>query len=299
MAFPDKEAIGEGHDQAMEDTTKQQEEDPICAIEAKLAEWLAIEARVQSALAEVPHLITLDVGGTLFKVPKETLLQEEGSYFHALLGSGHWKPDTTNGAYYLNLHGGTFDRVLTFLRTRRLWTEGLNLYDRAQLRASMSYLYLSAPSLAWDADKCAPQIVLSAENATASKSSPGKWVSVLGNTPVSSFRLHLIELGTGTYVGLCPRANFDVGGNGQGYYIRLPNGVKSTLGTLKTQTTKYSDEAFETGDIVAVRLSDAGNVHFEKNGRDLGAAFTVEDPSVDLYPVVVMYKNDVVKFVPL
>ncbi|KAF0695569.1 Aste57867_13609 [Aphanomyces stellatus] len=61
--------------------------------ETKQAEWQELEARVQANLANAPHLITLDVGGTIFRMSKETQLAVDGSYFHAMLGSGHWKPD--------------------------------------------------------------------------------------------------------------------------------------------------------------------------------------------------------------
>jgi hypothetical protein len=38
-------------------------------------------------------MITLNVSGALFRAPKSTLLKAEGSYFHAMLGSGYWLPN--------------------------------------------------------------------------------------------------------------------------------------------------------------------------------------------------------------
>ncbi|KAF0701332.1 Aste57867_8183 [Aphanomyces stellatus] len=41
-----------------------------------------------SHVAQVPHLVTLNVSGMLYTTTKETLLSVEGSYFLAMLGSG-------------------------------------------------------------------------------------------------------------------------------------------------------------------------------------------------------------------
>ncbi|KAF0720018.1 Aste57867_626 [Aphanomyces stellatus] len=98
--------------------------------QAKQLAWYELEGRVESALATASKLITLDVGGVLFKVPKETLLCVEGSYFLAMLGSGHWHPDTPHDAFFLDLHAGKFNRVLTFLRTGTLWLSDLSEHDQ-------------------------------------------------------------------------------------------------------------------------------------------------------------------------
>ncbi|RHY43676.1 hypothetical protein DYB30_014157 [Aphanomyces astaci] len=67
-------------------------------MEAKMAEWAELERRIQENLANPPNIVTLDVGGTIFKTSKANLLRVEGSYFHALLGSGQWKPDSPGDA---------------------------------------------------------------------------------------------------------------------------------------------------------------------------------------------------------
>ncbi|KAF0711933.1 Aste57867_4955 [Aphanomyces stellatus] len=116
----------------------------VSELKTKEAHWLELERRDQVNLVDVPKLVTLNVGGSLFTTSKETLLRVEGSNFHAMLGSGHWKPDVGN-AYFLDLHAPTFYRVLTFLRTGKPWLDGLNTYE--ELRTSMEYLHLTSPSL--------------------------------------------------------------------------------------------------------------------------------------------------------
>ncbi|KAF0694064.1 Aste57867_15034 [Aphanomyces stellatus] len=261
------------------------------AIAAKQAEWRELEGRVQSALASIPTLVTLDVGGVLFKVPKETLLSVEGSYFHALLGSGFWTPDAPNEAYFVDVHAGTFDRVLVFLRTGTLWLDGLSHFDTHQLRTSMAYLNLTAAvSLAWDPTMCSTEIVLSRGNATATKPTNGAWNYVLGNVTATSFRLRVDTTnGQSIAVGFCRRDLFAPDRLPvSGYYLNLSNGHKFEVPS--GSGAQYCGTGFGVGDVVTARISDAGSIHFAKNDQDLGVAFQdVEDTwSTELYPVVAM-----------
>ncbi|KAJ1502050.1 hypothetical protein HMI54_009380 [Coelomomyces lativittatus] len=49
---------------------------------------------VQATLANASEIIKLNVGGKHFETHKSTLTAIEGTYFHALLSSGRWKPST-------------------------------------------------------------------------------------------------------------------------------------------------------------------------------------------------------------
>ncbi|KAF0695571.1 Aste57867_13611 [Aphanomyces stellatus] len=259
--------------------------------ETKQAEWQDLVTRVRATLANAPHLITLDVSGTTFRASKETLLAVDGSYFHAMLGSGHWKPDAGN-AYFLDLHGPTFDRVLIFLKTGKLWLDGLNKCDKAQLLASMEYLKLfggdNPPSLEWDALACSRYIKLDPSKKTATKTSNGTWSCVLGALTVTSFQLRLDKIGTLCYVGLQPSTQFRADErDSKGYYIHTNSG---NIGTAMGISSKaYASVRFVSGDIITVQVTSENKIHFEKNGQDLGAAFTVTDPAEELYPVVCMY----------
>ncbi|KAF0711992.1 hypothetical protein AaE_012163, partial [Aphanomyces astaci] len=62
-----------------------------------VATWAELEDRVRHNLHNQPNIITLNVGGTTFQTSKDTLLRGEGTYFHALLGSGQWKPEGGEG----------------------------------------------------------------------------------------------------------------------------------------------------------------------------------------------------------
>ncbi|KAH9184808.1 hypothetical protein AeNC1_013215 [Aphanomyces euteiches] len=110
-----------------------------------MAEWSELEHRIAENIANAPNMITLDVGGTLFKTSKDTLLRFEGGYFHALLGSGKWKPDSSNGAYTLDLNGGIpIQRVMDYLRSGQLSFSGLNDWEVQQTRSILDYLKISS-----------------------------------------------------------------------------------------------------------------------------------------------------------
>ncbi|KAF0690118.1 Aste57867_18512 [Aphanomyces stellatus] len=75
----------------------------------KMAQWKELECLVQSNLAYIPNVVTLDVGWMPFRTTKATLLRVEDTYFTTLLGSGHWKLDV-HGSYFLDLDPAYFHR---------------------------------------------------------------------------------------------------------------------------------------------------------------------------------------------
>ncbi|RHY24293.1 hypothetical protein DYB34_008668 [Aphanomyces astaci] len=110
-------------------------------LETKLAAWNKLERRVEENLALVPDIVTLNVGGTTFQTGKGTLLRVDGSYFHALLGSGLWAP-TQEGAYFLDLDPVVFRHVLLFLHTGDVSMVGLTFVERTVFKSMMKSLNL-------------------------------------------------------------------------------------------------------------------------------------------------------------
>ncbi|KAF0711936.1 Aste57867_4958 [Aphanomyces stellatus] len=270
-------------------------------LEAKEAHWLELERRVQANLADAPKMVTLNVGGSLFTTSKETLLRVEGSYFHAMLGSGHWKPDYGN-AYFLDLHDPMFDRVLTFLCTNKLWLDGLTKFEETELRTSMKYLQLACPfALSWNISACSHRTDLSngMQTATRTKLNRSYIGSVSGTEPVTSFDVCLDEIGLNHYVVLSARSSYPPVGNGcnHGFFVRVYDGYKSSH--VISDDQPCFDFVFAHGDIVTVRVANGNEVHFDKNGEDLGIAFKVADPTVvPLNPVVIMYNPGSVTLIP-
>ncbi|KAF0683742.1 Aste57867_24227 [Aphanomyces stellatus] len=122
---------------------------------------------------------------------------------------------------------------------------------------------------------------------TATKSSHGSWSSVIGAEPVTSFDIRLDQYGQHNYVGLSPRSSFIADGYNHGYVIQVHNGYKSSQ--LGKNDQHCYGAIFSPGDIVTVRVTNGNEIHFGKNGQDLGKAFMVTAPTVPLFPLVTMY----------
>jgi hypothetical protein len=52
-----------------------------------------LQAKMAENARNARDMITLDVGGTVFRTTKATLLRMEGGYFHVMLASGEWLPN--------------------------------------------------------------------------------------------------------------------------------------------------------------------------------------------------------------
>ncbi|KAF0686266.1 Aste57867_21872 [Aphanomyces stellatus] len=185
--------------------------------EEKKARWEALNARVHTNVKAMPPIITLDVGGMIFKTSKNILLRVEGSYFDALLGSGEYEPDTPSNAYYLDLHGPTFDRVLVYLKTGDLSLDDLSPWEARQLRASFDYLKISIPHqesphhhaailpCSWDPSASSSSVYLSADNrmlvfspTPTGTNAAGPASYVLGTISTPLFQVRLVDCFDGT-----------------------------------------------------------------------------------------------------
>ncbi|KAF0690847.1 Aste57867_17807 [Aphanomyces stellatus] len=117
---------------------------PPLALADKLAQWEALEQHLHANTAD-ELIVSLDVGGTLFRASKEHLLRFKDSYFHALLESGHWHPNGSNQTYTVDMEPTHFWRVLRFMRTGELTFEGLDDEATYDLQAMLDYLNMDIP----------------------------------------------------------------------------------------------------------------------------------------------------------
>ena len=68
-------------------------EDRIRFLERKEERMVQLGLRMAENAAAANARIKLDIGGKIFATQKTNLLKFEGSYFHAMLSSGHWQPN--------------------------------------------------------------------------------------------------------------------------------------------------------------------------------------------------------------
>ncbi|KAG9406361.1 hypothetical protein AC1031_002681 [Aphanomyces cochlioides] len=274
----------------------------IQALETKLATWEALERRVQENIEAAPSVITLDVGGTLFKTSKATLLNVEDSYFHAMLGSGLWYPDGPNNTYFLDLDPITFHHVMAYLRTGTFIADDLSEWEKMQLQYSLDYLNISIPTAepiedkhvewTWDPNAISPGMNLLQDNFVVQAPGYYRWMTAKGNVANPTlFRVRVDSLSTDTYIGLAPANTPQTAG----YFLRLKNGqLRGPRGNISGQ---YHADGVKSGDVLTVRYKDS-KIAFLKNDQDLGVAFTVESPNETFFPSVMTFAAAKVTILP-
>jgi BTB/POZ domain len=86
----------------------------------------------------VESMMKLNLRGQVFDTTKYTILNGDSTYFSVLLSSAVWELDG-NGEYFIDRCGSGFDRVLDYMSTGVLSTEGLNRYDEECVYANLVY----------------------------------------------------------------------------------------------------------------------------------------------------------------
>jgi hypothetical protein len=98
--------------------------------------------------ATYPRVMNLDVGGRIFKVSRDTLM-ESGLFRHQLSDHFRWAPEA-DGSYFLDADPGLFEHLLRFMRRPEVFplfydkAKGLDydLYNR--LEAEAEYFQIDA-----------------------------------------------------------------------------------------------------------------------------------------------------------
>lgn len=163
-------------------------EQRIRTLERKEAQLRQMEQAMRDHAATAKDRIKLDIGGRIFATSKANLLKFEGtmprfyackycvispwigSYFHALVSSGHWLPNE-EGAYFIDISPKHFDHVLEYLRTGRLALEHVDDRAVAEIKGLFQYFLLRYPGFdfCWDGSKCGQQLLVSNNRLTVRK----------------------------------------------------------------------------------------------------------------------------------
>jgi WD40 repeat protein len=96
-------------------------------------------------------MMKLNLRGQVFDTTKYTLLNGDSTYFSVLLSSTALELDV-NGEFFIDRCGNGFARVLEYMSTGELSTEGLNRYDEDCAYANLKYFKIPHKSK-WDYSK--------------------------------------------------------------------------------------------------------------------------------------------------
>ncbi len=84
--------------------------------------WSNLVKAMEENSKKAKEKIKLDIGGKIFATSKTTLLSKAGTYFHAMLSSGHWKPDE-DGESFTYFDYSFFKGCILSIETRKSLTE--------------------------------------------------------------------------------------------------------------------------------------------------------------------------------
>ncbi|RHZ17315.1 hypothetical protein DYB37_013847 [Aphanomyces astaci] len=253
------------------------------AVDTKLANWAELEARIDQCVKLHPNIVTLNVGGTTFQTSKATLLRWEGTYFHALLGSGRWKPD--GDAYFLDLDPTLFRRVLFFLRTERIMSMvGLTAVEWDEFLAMLEYLKMDLPAIRWDPETHGPDIALSKDLRTIQWCGKGrKWQGAVAEEPlVATFTIR-VDSALGSYaIGIGPFGMIPFSSESMSTcYLYVSHGA---MWLKEIQIHRLPP--IEEGDVVTIRRTTLHVMFAVNDGEPF--KMNLVGPSEELYPVVFM-----------
>jgi len=121
-----------------------QVEERIKVLDEKEAHWSEMVKQMETHSETASQKIVLDIGGQRFATSKTTLLAAEGSFFHAMLASGKWKPDA-DGTYFIDRNPELFPVILDYLRMGKfsLKKYGYDVMD--DLRAELDFFQITIP----------------------------------------------------------------------------------------------------------------------------------------------------------
>jgi BTB/POZ domain len=93
----------------------------------------------------------LNLRGRVFNTTKDVLVNSS-TYFSLLLSSPSFELDV-NGEFFIDRCGNGFNRILDYMSTGELSTEGLNSYDKDCLYGNLKYFMIPHKPRVWDYSK--------------------------------------------------------------------------------------------------------------------------------------------------
>lgn len=261
-------------------------------LDAKQTNWNKLKRKVEGDTKHAAKKIKLDVGGKIFCIGKSHLLSVEGSYFHAMLSSGRWIPDS-DGAYFVDRSRKQFGRIMDYLRTGKLSFEGLRPNQIKTLKKTLEYLQMSLPTsvqsrVTWDPQMCGSGLVLSQGNRVVANSGAYSR-SVRSLEPCNRYSVRLDDhkkcLDSDVMIDFAPLEGFKPNSHvlykSCGWYLYGLNGMLYSQNSYGAKS--YIEGGIALGSVVTCTLDrERDCISFEINGRQCGVAF-VNIPQVEVY----------------
>eukprot|EP01118_Nematostelium_gracile_P017765 TRINITY_DN7697_c0_g1_i1.p1 TRINITY_DN7697_c0_g1~~TRINITY_DN7697_c0_g1_i1.p1 ORF type:complete len:320 (+),score=84.51 TRINITY_DN7697_c0_g1_i1:70-1029(+) len=301
-----------------ESLTKEVEE-KIETLKEKEDHLAEVKQKVDESIARANEEIDINIGGKRISTSKSSLLSVQGSFFHAMLSSEQWKPNS-RGEYFIDREYTYFPRIITLLRTGRLELDGLSNSEVEKLNTELEYYQIpnpyhqnaiaspisqfqpnSPPSAIpwkWNSQKKGEKIVLSNEDKTALKTSLVGWNAVLGNRSINSFKIKIIKTNGQVMIGMAPltvNLNRD-DSRSCGWYLNIGDGSLHSQNGDKARP--YTTSIKENSIVQVDHDREKKTISFSINGQNKGIAYQNISSNLVLYPCVgIVLSENVVEIV--
>eukprot|EP00419_Tripos_fusus_P085688 CAMPEP_0172861458 /NCGR_PEP_ID=MMETSP1075-20121228/72670_1 /TAXON_ID=2916 /ORGANISM="Ceratium fusus, Strain PA161109" /LENGTH=322 /DNA_ID=CAMNT_0013709597 /DNA_START=27 /DNA_END=991 /DNA_ORIENTATION=- len=261
-------------------------------LEAKEAKWEKIKAEVHHQATESERRVKLNVGGRGFTASRSTLLRWEGTYFHALLGSGQWEPCGDDGAYFIDRDAGPFEAIMASFRSGEpVDFCGLRPSERKRLQDECQYYQLPNHivfgGLHWDSSRCGSTLSISDGGHTVTKTGGDSAcdAAVLATTEASGFRVRIRQLGPegDLMVGYANSDSFEANGQNydrSGWFLSCDDGrlYSSCLGR-GVEGISAAAGMVPSGSLVEVQYdAERSRISFSVDGEARGTLQVRPDP---------------------
>ncbi len=285
-------------------------------LEVKELHLSTLQSKMDENAKKARDVITLDIGGALFRTTKSTLLKMEGSYFHAMLASAEWLPnekgkyrhlsvlilsDIVNvGHYFIDMDPTYFGRIMTYLRSGNLSYEGLTSKETAEFNKVVDYFQLRPTVLeevpCWDPEFCGDDLTLQENNRRVSKRAY-EYNGVQSAKPCSNYSVQVIN-GRIIYIGFAPRQAFKKNTFNHttcGWFVFVADGTLYAQGGIRD---KAYGTAIPIGSMVtAIHDKSQHTIEFQVDGKSLGIAFS-NIPHDELYAAADLHDiNDEIRII--
>jgi len=262
----------------------------LAVLEESKKAWTELQSKLKENAAKGKTKIKINVGGQVFATSKSTLLSIEGTYFHAMLSSGHWQPDE-DGEYFIDRSPKCFRTILDYLLTGKLDTSPLTSSEKKQLTEDMDYYQIKPPkiSMMWSTGDNA-----AINGLIVTKTGSQGWnCGIIGNVcDPSSFKLKILNRVSGcVMVGLSPTSNFKKNAQNyttSGWYMYIHNGG---LYSQNGDSSRAHRSAVDNNSIIEVL--------YDKNNKTISFGVNNDTPSVaftnvpnNIYPALDMYEQN-------
>ena len=237
--------------------------------------------KIEQTIATAQNRVKINVRGSLFSTSKKTLMAVPNTYFCGLIdNSDKFKP-LDDGTYFIERSPVVFDKVLDYLRTRKLDSRNLTPLSIDLLKDDFDYYCIPLPNelnlLCWVVNNKVNFCTFTNNNLTLTQTPSNEVGTVIGNIAVDKYT---VKLESGFLI-----IGFTQGRSCEGWFLH------TTIDTINLDANHAYFHSFNIGDYITV-IREGTTIRFEKNKTSLPECPVLKGiPDQPLFPAIQFYRG--------